>query len=65
MFTGLVEAVGRLESLERRGEGARAVVDAGIVAADLARGDSVAVNGCCLTAVDAPSSPAEGMTFRG
>lgn len=51
MFTGLVEGIGRLESLERRGGGTRLVVDAGRVADGLREGDSVAVNGCCLTVV--------------
>jgi len=49
MFTGLIEDVGRVESLERDGEGARLRI-ASHLADELAVGDSIAVNGCCLTA---------------
>jgi len=48
MFTGLVESTGTVRALERRGEQARLVL-ALPFAAELAQGDSVAVNGCCLT----------------
>jgi riboflavin synthase len=49
MFTGLIEDIGIVETLERTGEGARLRVSSKL-AADLALGDSIAVNGCCLTA---------------
>jgi riboflavin synthase len=52
MFTGLVEHVGAIESLERSDSGARLRVHAGPLAAGLAKSGSIAVNGCCLTAVD-------------
>jgi riboflavin synthase len=52
MFTGLVEHVGTIESLERREGGARIRVHAGRLAKGLAKSGSIAVNGCCLTAVD-------------
>ena len=49
MFTGLIEAVGTVNALEPRGdEAARLVLDAPF-ARELALGESVAVNGCCLT----------------
>lgn len=48
MFTGLVEAVGIVRELEHRGEQARLTLDVPF-AHELALGDSVAVNGCCLT----------------
>lgn len=48
MFTGIVEELGRLRSRQ----GARMVFDAAIVTEDTKTGDSVAVNGCCLTVVD-------------
>jgi riboflavin synthase len=51
MFTGLVEAIGRVRSLEPRGEQARLTLDLPF-AAELAMGESVAVNGCCLTVAD-------------
>jgi riboflavin synthase len=53
VFTGIVEELGVLE--ERReapGGGARLVFHAPLVAADASVGDSIAVNGCCLTVVD-------------
>jgi len=52
MFTGLVEATGTVAAVERLSEGARLSV-ATPLAAELADGDSVAVNGVCLTAREA------------
>jgi riboflavin synthase len=52
MFTGIIQAVGEVRRLEPRGGDVRIVVDAGkLEMAGLAVGDSVAVNGVCLTAV--------------
>jgi riboflavin synthase len=51
MFTGLVEAVGTVLSLEAKGEQARLTLDLPF-AAELSLGDSVAVNGCCLTVAE-------------
>jgi riboflavin synthase len=52
VFTGIVEAVGRVVSRERGCEGVRIEVDAGALDLhDVAIGDSVAVSGCCLTVV--------------
>ncbi|HWG36529.1 MAG TPA: riboflavin synthase [Terriglobales bacterium] len=52
MFTGIVQAVGRVELLERRRAGARLEIDgAASLLRGLKRGDSIAVNGCCLTIV--------------
>lgn len=51
MFTGLVECTGRIASMTPIAEGARYTLEIPF-AAELALGDSVAVNGCCLT-VDA------------
>ncbi|MGH9897918.1 MAG: riboflavin synthase, partial [Pyrinomonadaceae bacterium] len=53
MFTGIIEELGRLRELERRGRGAHLIVEAQVVTGDLKEGDSVAVNGVCLTAVKA------------
>ena len=47
MFTGIVEEMGTVE----RRDGGRFRFGAPLVSTDLATGDSVAVNGCCLTAV--------------
>ena len=49
MFTGLVEDRGAIAGIETTGEGARLRVTTRL-AADVAEGDSVAVNGVCLTA---------------
>ena len=52
MFTGIVQAVGRITDATPRGDGLRLTVDpAALPVAEVAIGDSVAVNGCCLTVV--------------
>ena len=51
MFTGLVEESGRVIASEVEGETARLTVAAGKVSEGAALGDSVAINGCCLTVV--------------
>jgi riboflavin synthase len=52
MFTGIVQMVGRIAAVSPHGDGMRIAVDTGLgVAGDVAVGDSVAVRGCCLTAV--------------
>ncbi len=48
MFTGLVECTGRVRAITAIGEGARYTIEIPF-ASELALGDSVAVNGCCLT----------------
>jgi len=52
MFTGLVEEVGVVLRLERRGEGGRLSVQARAVLEGTRLGDSIAVSGACLTVVD-------------
>ena len=49
MFTGIIQHVGRVTSLRRLGETARLEALAPGLSAELRRGDSVAVNGACLT----------------
>lgn len=49
MFTGIIEHAGRVRSLVRGETGARLVLGGVPFAAELALGESVAVNGCCLT----------------
>jgi riboflavin synthase len=49
MFTGLVADLGRIADVQRGADGARVWVETRL-AADLHEGDSVAVNGVCLTA---------------
>lgn len=52
MFTGIIEELGAVRSIEMRGENARIVIGARIVAEGTNHGDSIAVNGVCLTAID-------------
>ncbi len=53
MFTGIVRELGEVEAVSARGDGARLEVRAPETAAGTGVGDSVAVNGACLTAVAA------------
>ena len=64
MFTGIIEELGTLESIQTGGASGRLRVRAPLVCADLHEGDSISVNGVCLTAVglrgasfDADASP--------
>ena len=52
MFTGIIEELGRVRSVESNGENARIVIEARTVTHDTNHGDSIAVNGVCLTALD-------------
>jgi riboflavin synthase len=55
MFTGITEHVGKIDSLERRADGGRLRVNlagAAEIAAQMKLGDSISVNGCCLTVVE-------------
>ncbi|TWU42758.1 riboflavin synthase [Novipirellula artificiosorum] len=53
MFTGLIEAMGQLSEIRDEPPGKRFAIDAGRVAEGVKVGDSVAINGCCLTVVAA------------
>jgi riboflavin synthase len=52
MFTGIVEEVGRVTSIEQRGENRRITVAADRTPNELNAGASVSVSGVCLTALD-------------
>jgi len=52
MFTGIIEELGRVRSIEHRGENAYIVIEAQVVTQGTSSGDSIAVNGVCLTALD-------------
>jgi riboflavin synthase len=53
MFTGIVQAVGRVVAVAPAGDGVRLLVEPGTLdLADVAQGDSIAVSGCCLTVVE-------------
>jgi riboflavin synthase len=49
MFTGLVEETGTITAIERLGDSVRLTISGPIVTSDARHGDSISVNGCCLT----------------
>jgi riboflavin synthase len=52
MFTGIVQAVGEIVAVEPAGDGVRITVEAAALdTSDVAIGDSIALDGCCLTVV--------------
>lgn len=52
MFTGIIEEKGSIRSIEFEGDNARIVVAAMLVTEGTTSGDSISVNGVCLTALD-------------
>jgi riboflavin synthase len=52
MFTGIIEELGSVRSIDQRGENARIVINARVVTEGTNHGDSISVNGVCLTALD-------------
>ncbi|HSL27250.1 MAG TPA: riboflavin synthase [Acidimicrobiia bacterium] len=56
MFTGIVETVGRVRSTAGSGGGRRILIEGGVGTEGLRVGDSVAVNGTCLTVVESTAS---------
>ena len=51
MFTGLIQAVGKVAAIEHQESSARLEISSTEIAAQIAQGDSVSVNGVCLTVV--------------
>ncbi len=51
MFTGIIEELGSVEAIEDQGDAVRLSVRGPLVVSDAGDGDSIAVNGCCLTVV--------------
>jgi riboflavin synthase len=49
VFTGIIETTGRVRSIDPRGDLTRLGIETAAIASDVAIGDSVAVNGACLT----------------
>ena len=56
MFTGIVEELGRVEHIEQQSDAVRLTVRATTVLEDAGLGDSICVNGCCLTVVSTGST---------
>lgn len=52
MFTGIIEELGRVSALENHAGGVRISISASVVTEGTAVGDSIALNGVCLTAID-------------
>lgn len=52
MFTGIIEETGTIKNISARPDSARIEINAGLVLNDAKLGDSIAVNGVCLTVVD-------------
>jgi len=63
MFTGIIEEVGRVTRIEQRGENRRITVTAASAPKELKTGDSVAVSGVCLTALDIKPGASESGSF--
>ncbi|BCJ74173.1 riboflavin synthase subunit alpha [Catellatospora sp. IY07-71] len=59
MFTGIVEELGEVVRVDWQGDGAVVTVRGPLVVSDANHGDSIAVNGVCLTVIET-----EGDTFR-
>jgi riboflavin synthase len=52
MFTGIVTSIGKITNAAPRDQGLRLTIDAGMLdLSDVAVGDSIAVNGVCLTVI--------------
>ena len=49
MFTGLIQAVGRVTAIDHQESSARLAISSAEIAAQITQGDSVSVNGVCLT----------------
>ena len=52
MFTGIIEELGKIAALEKQSDGAKIKIAARVVTKDTSEGDSIAVNGVCLTALN-------------
>ena len=50
MFTGIIQDVGHIAAFDKDSRGARATIETALDLSDFSLGDSVAVNGCCVTA---------------
>jgi len=65
MFTGIIEEVGTISGIERGDRSARITVQADLVTQDVGLGDSITVNGTCLTVIDhTPSTVAFDVVYE-
>jgi len=56
LFTGLVEEIGKITEIRRTGDAMKLTIEVGNILADVSLGDSIAVNGICLTVTKYTSS---------
>jgi riboflavin synthase len=56
MFTGIIEELGHVASIEIKGQQRRVIISSSKLVRELKRGDSISVSGVCLTAVDSSST---------
>lgn len=63
MFTGIVEELGTITLIERLPDAIRVTIRAERVLEDAARGDSISVNGCCLTVTEISDTAATGRAW--
>lgn len=52
MFTGIVEELGRFKKIQKGADSARLTIEGAVVPEDVKLGDSIAVNGICLTVTE-------------
>ena len=52
MFSGIVEKLGAVRQIQEQPPGVRLILDVGSMADEVEIGESVAINGCCLTAIE-------------
>ncbi|MBL0731858.1 MAG: riboflavin synthase [Desulfosarcina sp.] len=52
MFTGIIESLGKIKGIQKSGSSIRMIIDAGLSLDATKVGDSISVNGVCLTAVE-------------
>jgi riboflavin synthase len=56
MFTGIIEELGKVKAIEQQADAVRLTIEGPIAVSDVKRGDSIAVSGTCLTAVEFDST---------
>lgn len=52
MFTGIIEELGKIAAIENHAAGSKITIAANLVTSDVHNGDSISVNGVCLTAIE-------------
>ncbi len=63
MFTGIIEELGTVAGLEEHSDAVRLTIEGSVATADAALGDSISVNGCCLTVAGLDRLDRDSWTF--